>query len=393
MTPRRREGPVFNAKNHSYYFDNFVGFPPAHKRVRLSLRTRDPAKARWLWEQEYRRQWEKYYGVAGPALMATIDLNEIISEFIAYVRDTRHVKTWEILKSRLNRISEIWKNPMIDKIGHENFTTLDKKLQELGRSKATVNHYVKAMRGLFAWAIKKKYTIENPAKDISFYPVDVKRRAYNADEMRRIFEAAVRIEGEAGPGSGILQQARRLVTLLFLTGMRAGEAIGLRWTNVGTDSIRLERTETKQRREKTIPIMAPIRVILDELAGQRKDEYVFPFRRRSQKMTAGWMDNLIRKIREYSGVSDFVLHGLRHTASTIMISEALGRGAGLADIMKILGHSRISTTMSYVHEDMDRMRIALDTLAAKGYNSQAQEGLEKQSMVKISGQEKLKHRK
>jgi integrase len=381
------------ASSGFYAFDSFVGFPPNHKRVRLSLRTRNPVKARWLWEQEYRRQWERYYGVPGPALVGTIDLSEIVSEFIAYARDTRHVKTWKILKSRLERISEIWDNPMIDKIGHEHFTALDKKLQELGRSKATVNHYIKAMRSLFAWAIRKKYMIENPAKDVTLYPVDRKRRAYSGDEMRRIFEATARIETEAGPESGILRQARRLVTLLFLTGMRVGEAIGLRWMNIETDTIRLERTETKQRREKTIPITDPIRVILNELSAQRKDEYVFPFRRRSQKMSPEWMDNLIRKIREYSKVPDFILHGLRHTASTIMISEALGKGAGLADVMAILGHSRIQTTLSYTHEDMERMRFALDTLARKGYNSTTKEGPEKQSMVKDSGQKELKSRK
>jgi integrase len=391
--PRRREGPTLNKQTGHFFIDQRIGIGKNTYRYRKSLKTKDPVRAQWLWEQEYRRQWEKYYGIAMPAPVGVVDFKEIINEFIAYVRDTRHVKTWEILKSRLNRVAQIWENPMIDKIGHEHFTVLDKKLQELGRSKATVNHYVKAMRGLFAWAIKKKYTIENPAKDVMFYPIDRKRRAYSADEMRRIFKAAARIEGEAGPGSGILQQARRLVTLLFLTGMRAGEAIGLRWTNIEADSIRLERTETKQRREKTIPIMTPVRAVLDELAGQRKDEYVFPFRRRSQKMTAGWMDNLIRKIREYSEVSDFVLHGLRHTASTIMISEALGRGAGLADVMKILGHSRVETTMGYVHADMDRMRIALDTIAEKGYNSTAKKDIEVPSVVKVSDKSDTKPRK
>jgi hypothetical protein len=32
-------------------------------RVRKSLRTADPKKARWLWEQEYKKEWEKYYGI------------------------------------------------------------------------------------------------------------------------------------------------------------------------------------------------------------------------------------------------------------------------------------------------------------------------------------------
>ncbi|MBN1222253.1 MAG: tyrosine-type recombinase/integrase, partial [Candidatus Aminicenantes bacterium] len=75
--------------------------------------------------------------------------------------------------------------------------------------------------------------------------------------------------------------------------------------------------------------------------------------------------NVLRKLRKYSGVSDFVFHNLRHTASTIMVSEALGKGVGLADIMKILGHSKVETTLRYVHADFDRMKKAVEILESK----------------------------
>jgi len=70
-------------------------------------------------------------------------------------------------------------------------------------------------------------------------------------------------------------------------------------------------------------------------------------------------------ISEYSGVRDFIFHNLRHTASTIMVSEALGRGVGLADVMRILGHSQISTTMRYLHPDFSRMKKAMQVLEKK----------------------------
>ncbi|TET70321.1 MAG: hypothetical protein E3J56_08270 [Candidatus Aminicenantes bacterium] len=70
----------------------------------------------------------------------------------------------------------------------------------------------------------------------------------------------------------------------------------------------------------------------------------------------------IRKIREYSGIRDFIFHNLQHTASTIMVSEALGKGVGLADVMKILGHSQVETTMRYLHADFGRMKVAMEVL-------------------------------
>ena len=41
--PRRREGPTKSKASGVYFFDEYVGFPPDKKRIRVSLRTKDPA--------------------------------------------------------------------------------------------------------------------------------------------------------------------------------------------------------------------------------------------------------------------------------------------------------------------------------------------------------------
>jgi len=48
-----------------------------------------------------------------------------------------------------------------------------------------------------------------------------------------------------------------------------------------------------------------------------------------------------------------------------MVSEALGRGVGLADVMKVLGHSQVETTLKYIHPDFERMKKAVEVLAEK----------------------------
>jgi hypothetical protein len=48
-----------------------------------------------------------------------------------------------------------------------------------------------------------------------------------------------------------------------------------------------------------------------------------------------------------------------------MISEALGKGVGLADVMKVLGHSQVETILKYVHSDFDRMKKAVEILEQK----------------------------
>ena len=164
----------------------------------------------------------------------------------------------------------------------------------------------------------------------------------------------------------VQKYARRIVLLLLYTGMRTGELLHLKWDNIKDDKIVLKRTETKQKKEKVIPLTDGIREILDTMRDdRRKNGYVIPLSPGMKERGAVWMTDTIKKIREHSGIEDFIFHNIRHTASTIMVSEALGRGASLTDIMKILGHSQIETTLKYVHSDFGRMKKAMEVLEEK----------------------------
>jgi len=364
--PKRREGPVKNKYSGVYYIDIYIGFPPDKKRIRYSLRTTNPAKARWLWEREYEKQWKKYYGLETPERPEPAKLFNICKEFIDYQRDVRRVKEWKTAKGRLQKVLDLWGDISLNEITSIHFTELDRWLREHGRSENTVNHYIAILKTLFNYARKKgKFHGDNPALEITPYTIDEKRREYTVEELKRILEAAERIEKEASPNALIQKHIKRIILLLLLTGMRMGEALNLRWENVLDDKIVLKRTETKQKKEKVIPMTKGIRTVLDSIEIRDKSGYVFPLRRRSGQMKAAWANPVARKIREYSGVDDFIFHNIRHTASTILVSNALGKGVGIGDIMKILGHSQIKTTMKYIHSDFDRMKVAMEVLEKK----------------------------
>ena len=48
-----------------------------------------------------------------------------------------------------------------------------------------------------------------------------------------------------------------------------------------------------------------------------------------------------------------------------MVAEARRRGIGVSDIMKVVGISRMETLLRYMHEDMDRMRLAVEIVEEK----------------------------
>ena len=369
--PRRREGPRRDKKTGFYYFDEYVGLGQDKERIRFSLKTRDPDKARWRWEQEYRKHWSRYYGIESPATTSRVSFAELANEFVDYERTVKKVKEWETIKFRLKTIHELWGNITLDKIDRDKLIELDNHLRTMpisderkGRSEATINHYFSLLKTFFNYAIRtKKYSGENPIKELRPYTVDEKRREYTPEELERILDAADRVERESQRNARVQKYVKRIILLLLYTGMRTGEVLFLKWENVGKDRIILKRTETKQKKEKVIPLTDAVNGILEELKdGQSRDGYVLPLGKRGKKVE---LSQVIWKIRKYSGIQDFIFHNLRHTASTIMVSEALGKGVGLADVMKILGHSQIETTMRYLHSDFGRMKKAMEVLEKK----------------------------
>ena len=361
MSPRRREGPRLHASGF-FYADFYVGFGPDGQRFRYSLRTRDPIQAQFRYEQELKRRWSAYYGVESPGRRYAASFVDLGREFVGYLRDTRKASTWKLSRDRLNVIHKFWQDIDLSQITKQKLADLDKWLAAKGRSEYTRNHYSGLLKSLFNFAIKeKKFFGENPVVGIKPYVVEQKRREYSADELERIAKAADEIERVCPRRSKTLLYMGRIVRLLLYTGMRLNELLNLKWENIQSDRIVLKPTETKTRREKTIPITPAIQAALDSLP--RSGSYVIPV----SHAKSGRLDMSIalRKLREASGVSDFLFHGLRHTAASIMVSEALGRGVGLADIMAVLGHHDIATTLRYQHSDLGRMRRAMEALEEK----------------------------
>jgi integrase len=362
--PRRREGPVKNAQTSYYFFDSYIGLGPDRQRVRFTLHTRDPGRAQFLFEQEWKRVWAEYYGLKSPRTQAPVTLAEIIPEFVAYERDLKRAKEWKTFERRLEIMSGILGKVRLQDVGRPHFTELDKFLRETRDvTHYTVNHYFGLLKTLFNYAISQgKHPGPNPVKEIRPYVVDRKRRSYSAEEIVKIIAAAEKTEKESRAPDDMTHFARRLVILLLYSGMRFGEGINLHWSNIKSDRIALQRTETKQRREKIIPIAAGIRAVLDSLPKGKPEDFIFPIKRKGERLYPRW---ILARIREFSGIPDFEFHGLRHTAATIMVSEAQCRGVGLADIMKVLGHSRVETTLRYLHEDDARMRKAVEIVEEK----------------------------
>lgn len=168
---------------------------------------------------------------------------------------------------------------------------------------------------------------------------------------------------------------RLLFAVLLDTGVRIGEALGLRHEDVAIAEREVSvvprrndnRARAKSGRPRTIPASAELmRLYADHLTteyGALDSDYVFVNlwgRPHGQPLTYPAVYDLVARLRARTGVR-FGPHHFRHTYATWLLRN----GAGMESVQQLLGHASITTTVdTYGHLTVEDARR---TLQAAGW--------------------------
>ena len=178
---------------------------------------------------------------------------------------------------------------------------------------------------------------------------------------------------------------RPVLVLIAATGLRRGEALALRWSDVDLDNAvltvrgtlgrvggRLVITEPKtERSRRTVPLTPPL---VSMQRAQRKQQA-------AERLHAGnqWRDsglvfatefgtpveprNILRTIElaaKKAGLEGIVVHTLRHSAAVAWLES----GVHIKAVADLLGHSSIAITGDiYGHTSDDAARAAVERLS------------------------------
>lgn len=180
----------------------------------------------------------------------------------------------------------------------------------------------------------------------------------------------------AGEAQAILDACGRvrdrlLFALLLDTGMRIGEALGLRHEDVAIAERQVtvmprhndNRARAKAGRSRTIPASAELmRLYADYLNGEYgvlDSDYVFVNlwgRPHGHPLGYPAVYDLVGRLRNRTGIT-FGPHLFRHTYATWL----LRRGAGMESVKELLGHASITTTVdTYGHLTVEDARRTLE---------------------------------
>lgn len=139
------------------------------------------------------------------------------------------------------------------------------------------------------------------------------------------------------------------------TGLRISDIKQLAWENIDMEHKQIVKKQQKTQNYVYIPLnKVALSLINDNLPHEPKD-LIFPFLAESRTTT----NRYIHKWAEKAGIKKSVSwHSARHTNATLLIEE----GADLYTVQRLLGHTKIATTMQYAVVS-DRKKIdAVDSL-------------------------------
>ncbi len=221
------------------------------------------------------------------------------------------------------------------------------------REPATVNREMSVLAKIFTLALQQGVVATNPCRQVKKLREDNQRTRYlSVEEESALMEAL-----ESRP------RLRSIVVLAIHTGMRFGEIMKLRWSEVDFSRNVIHIKGTKTGKDRGIPMSGKVRNELLALERQRaSEEWVFPngtTGKQQLRVTRSWYS----ACRE-AEIQGLRFHDLRHTAATRMADG----GADAFTIAAILGHATIQMTARYTHATSEAKRRAVEAISHAGEN-------------------------
>jgi integrase/recombinase XerD len=168
-----------------------------------------------------------------------------------------------------------------------------------------------------------------------------------------------RLLARPDPRTAAGRRDRAMLELLYATGLRVSELIGLELNDVNLET-RVLVARGKGSKERLVPVGAPaaeaVRAYLSTarealLRGRRsKDLFVTP---RGKRMTRQGFAKIVARLARGAGIARAISpHKLRHSFATHLLEG----GADLRVVQAMLGHSDVSTTQIYTHVDRTHLK-------------------------------------
>ncbi len=228
------------------------------------------------------------------------------------------------------------------------------QLMERGMGARSVNRKLSSLRGFFRFARMTGSVVSEPTALIE-PPKNPKRLPEFVEEFRmeRLFEEMIWPDGFKG------RSERLVMELLYGTGMRLAELMGLRVSDVDLASGTV-RVLGKRNKERLLPMADQLIDLIRSYLTERTLLFGAPSgsgpllvgvtgqplaRRSVQRLVTHYLSGVTSQEKRSP-------HVLRHTFATHMLEN----GADLNAVKELLGHAGLAATQIYTHNTVEKLR-------------------------------------
>ncbi|MGR5414114.1 tyrosine-type recombinase/integrase [Vibrio astriarenae] len=238
---------------------------------------------------------------------------------------------------------------------------------KLGRAPSTINYTVNTLKGALSRAVEwglieshnlsKVKTIKHDNTRVRYLTQEEQSRLlasiYTRDQLirekRRSANQHREVRGEelfpSLDSVRFVDYVEPIILTAMNTGLRRGELMALKWTDISFDNryLTVRATIAKSKKSRVVPLNdTAYQVLFSWRKMHPKNEYVF-VSGQDKPLTdikKPWL-----KLVEKSGLVNFNFHDLRHHFA----SQLVMAGVDLNTVRELLGHSDLKMTLRYAH--------------------------------------------
>jgi integrase/recombinase XerC len=236
-------------------------------------------------------------------------------------------------------------------------------LFEKEKKKTSIARKLAAVRAFFKFLAREHVLTENPAASVSTPKLEkTLPRIMTEEEMNTFLD---RLLEAAKAGDSLLRRDRAMLELLYASGLRVSELVGLdvRSVNFGEGMLLVRG---KGRKERIVPFGSKAKQALNDYLPAREKilqenkkggQAALFLNARGERLTARSVDRLLKRYVTIFGPNVKASpHSLRHAFATHLLSE----GADLRAIQEMLGHASLATTQKYTQVSIKQLMDVYD---------------------------------
>ncbi len=291
--------------------------------------------------------------------------NRLLQEFFNYCRVERGLSanTLEAYQNDLHKLAEfaLKHEKELLTMDRADLVALLKQMKDSGLNERSITRFISAVRGFYKYLLREGLIKKDPAELLET------RKAWQTLPVFLSLQQVESLLAQPDIETQIGLRDRAMLELMYATGLRVSELVGLKLADIEWDKGYLScfGKGSKQRR---VPVgrsaldwltrYMPVRM---RLLGEASAHLLF-VEKGGRPVTRQKFWKIVTDYGRMAQIAHVTPHTLRHSFATVLLEH----GADLRSVQLMLGHADVSTTQIYTHVTDERLRKSYKKFHPRG---------------------------